>query len=249
MSKDRKVIVATLLCDHKLYSAERVLWNNVSLARPEGVQATVYANVETNPGNIAAMRAYEFLDDMPVHYDIWTWISTWRGRRLYDQDQRYRLSPICIARNMAREFALLSHADAILYIDSDVLAPPQALVELWREDKPIVGGSVPGRGCHGHVHYLGSEGQVCPVEDRDNLIHTDYATAGFVMIRRPVLQVVSWRWGGTAEEPGRSHSEDPLFAYDARRAGFGRWYVRTDLEAEHLDNPQYPLSEGATADF
>jgi len=233
-----KVVVATITCDFKWYSTPQVLENNKVLETPEGMEKILYLNLETAGNPDAAMVRVE----KPVHYDIWRWTSAWRGERGYDQDQGHRLPAICIARNMAREFALRHDADAILYVDSDVVIPKNSIPRLWKTGMNIVGGVVPGRGAHKHTVYMGSGMHKRTVGE--NLVELDYATAGFVLIRKPVYRSISWRWGWTHEGKGPI-SEDPLFAYDAYKAGFGRWYVCTDLVAEHLDDADRPLMETA----
>ena len=64
------------------------------------------------------------------------------------------------------------------------------------------------------------------------MLELDYATAGFVLIRKPVYRAIAWRWGDTHEGNGPI-SEDPLFAYDAYKAG--RRPTPDDLRA------QFPL--------
>lgn len=235
----RRIIAATVVCDFKSYSIERVVRRLVELEAPAGIEKLVYVNIQTAPDNLEAMKGYEFVRDLGLCYDVWAQASSWFGTRTSDQDQTHRLSPIVMARNMAREFAILADAAAIMYVDSDVLVPVNALDALWCVDKNIVSGLVPGRGVHSHVNYMGSGQHLQAVSP--NLFRTDYATAGFVMIRRQVFRVISWRWGATAEDLEHNHSEDPLFGYDARRSGLDWWYVRTDIKAEHLDNPDRPL--------
>jgi hypothetical protein len=228
-----KIVVATLVCDFKAYSVQRVIENNLALAGNK----TVYLNIESD-----SPEGYEHLTSKGIVWDAWNWKSAWRGERGYDQDQGHRLPAICIARNMARDFAMRHDADAILYVDSDVLIPKNSIPRLWETGKNIVGGLVPGRGAHSHVFYTGSGQHRQQVDE--NMLELDYATAGFVLIRKPVYRAIAWRWGDTHEGDGPI-SEDPLFGYDARKAGFGWWYVCTDLVAEHLDDADRPLMETA----
>lgn len=245
-----KIVVAVIACDFKAYSLQRVLNNNLSLKTPRGATLLHYLNVECRYGGVWPI----FECDDRVEVDLWTWRAQWRGKRGHDQDQGYRLPPITIARNMALEYAKYHDAGAILFIDSDVVVPENSAVVLWEELQRshrspfnIVGGLVPGRGCHSHVFYTGSTGPQ-PVAGEKHLVRVDYGTAGFVMIHKDVFWNVPWRWGCVPNNP-KSHSEDPLFGHDARKLGFGWWYIRTDLKAEHLDDPERPLENGETAGF
>ena len=228
-----KIVVATLVCDFKRYSVQRVIENNLALAG----EKIVYLNIESD-----SPEGYEHLTSKGIVWDAGNWKSAWRGKRGYDQDQGHRLPPICIARNMARDFAMRHDADAILYVDSDVLIPKNSIPRLWETGLNIVGGVVPGRGVHSHTVYMGSGKH--NVRVNDTLTELDYATAGFVMIRKPVFRSIAWRWGWTPAGSGPI-SEDPMLAHDAREAGFGWWYVCTDLKAEHLDDDENPLTETA----
>ncbi len=252
-----KIVVAVIACDFKAYSLERVIDNNMALESPPGVELLHYLNLERGyadadlPGSRMRQYLATFEDRESTDIDCWTWESSWRRPRIADQDQGHRLPPIVIARNMTLDYAKLNGADAVLYIDSDVVVPQNSVVELWKElNTPhgypcnIVGGLVPGRGVHGHVYYTGSTGPI-GVKDRSNLVWVDYGTAGFVMIHSYVFWNVPWRWGKVPDKD-EWHSEDPLFAHDVRQLNMGRWYLRTDLEAEHLDNPDRPLMPEGT---
>ena len=245
-----KIVVAVIACDFKAYSLQRVIDNNLKLKTPPGAELLHYLNVECRYGGVWPI--FDCDDKMDI--DLWTWRAPWRGKRAADQDQGYRLPPIVIARNMALEYAKYNQASTILYIDSDVLVPQRSAVVLWEElQRPhrvpvnIVGGLVPGRGVHSHVYYTGSTG-MRPVTGEKHLARVDYGTAGFMMVHRDVFWNVAWRWGEVPRKRDK-HSEDPLFAHDARQLGYGWWYIRADLKAEHLDDPDRPLNNGETAGF
>ncbi len=246
-----KIVTAVIACNHKAYSLERVINNNLALESPPGVELLHYVNLELGPAH--AMRpevgpVYTCRDGFTL--DIWHWETSWREGRRRDQDEGYRLPRICMGYNMAVEYARHQQADAILHIDSDVVVPQNSAVELWdvfqrHAEINVISGLVPGRGCHSHVQYTGSTGlKNSGLEPW--LKFTDYATCGFVMVRHPVFWSIPWRWGRV---PGdlTLHSVDPLFGHDTRQLGFGPWYVHTRLLAEHLDDPERPLTSKETS--
>lgn len=238
------ILVATLLCDRKAYSQLYAVPRLFELSYPD---ITIYINIQT----VALERHFsdllEFLSgvDRPYHLDIWGWRSTWWEGPRFDQDQR-RLVPIVMARNMAIEAAMALGASHLFQVDADVIVPRDSIERLLELDRPIVGGLVPGRGCHSHVHYVSARHRyIAP-----NLIEADHGTAGFMLIRRDVFERLRYRHGPSSVYPGVYLSEDPAYTEDAREKwGFGSMWLRTDLVAEHRDNPDHPLTESETAQF
>lgn len=93
-------------------------------------------------------------------FSRWTHETNWLVAPKTDQDQA-RLTPICIARNMCRQFSLSQSGEFLLFVDSDVVVPPDSIQKLLEvatnphtgeATQYIVGGMVPGRGVH-KEHY------------------------------------------------------------------------------------------------
>lgn len=96
------------------------------------------------------------------YFDFWTVDSKWMTTPKFDQDQA-RLVPICMARNMARMFAASQDAEWLLFLDSDVVVPPDSIqrllevavnAETGEIEHYIIGGVVPGRGVHSNSGKL-----------------------------------------------------------------------------------------------
>lgn len=230
------VMVATLICDRKAASQQTILENLKSL-HAGGTHFTFYLNIEsTQPKLYQPIRDFCAENNIKLITDVWNIESGWWNKPSFDQDMA-RLFPITMAREMARYAAVWSNFSHLLYIDADVVVPSNSIEVLLAMDKDICGGSVPGRGVHSHVSYHGGK----PQPAKNGIMKTDYATAGFMMIKRCVFQCISWRYGYI--EDGRGpFSEDPLYAHYAAMAGFDLWYVNLDLIAKHLDDPEHPLS-------
>lgn len=234
-----RVVVGTLMCDRKrdsqmisLRAIEKLNYDNFD----------VYINIQSANPNDNFAEVYQWakiqeLKNRRVHIDVWDWNSSWSRKPEFDQD-RARLAPICIARNMMLQAASSLGYDYLLQVDNDVMVPSNSIEVLLSEDRPIVGGVVPGRGVHNHLNYLFGS-----VEDIDsNKKVVSYTTCGFVLLRRDVFEYMRYRtgWGIHSRQV---LSEDPAFFGDAAEIwGFGRPVIFTDLKAEHWDNPASPLT-------
>jgi hypothetical protein len=173
-----------------------------------------------------------------VDCDMWEVASTWQNAPAYDQDQA-RLEPICIARNMARAYAIATGATHLLFVDADVVVHPDGLERLLALDVPLCGGYVPGRGAHNHTYYVfGERARI------DNLIYCKHGTLGYCLIRRDLFEVLPFRHG-PHPLPAYRHvhlSEDPAFAADAEIYYGAEWVIDMNCTAEHIDNPAEPLT-------
>lgn len=171
------IVVATILADRKA-SSQMIGIPAAMKLDTTGIEGGIryYINIETAsdyPG-IRYRPLREFLQSdqctVPWDLDTWRWDSNfnsqierwdpagasefaWRKRPQYDQDQR-RLQGICMARNMAREYAMAMGASHLFFVDADVIVPPNALQRLIALDHPLAGGMVPGRGAHSGVWYV-----------------------------------------------------------------------------------------------
>lgn len=242
------VVVATLMCDRKRHSEMIGL---PAMLRLRG-DCAFYVNYETNlvrapfttPGTEPWAESIAALHESgrPWEYDTWSASSTWRDAPQFDQDQA-RLEPICIARNMARTYAIATGATHLVFVDADVVVRPDGLERLLALDVPLCGGYVPGRGAHSSGRYVFGERM-----RRDNLIFCKHGTLGYSLIRRDLFEVLPFRHGPhpLPEHRGTYLSEDPAFAADAEIYYGAEWVIDMGCTAEHIDNPHEPLTE-ATA--
>lgn len=225
------IVVSTLLCDRKRGSEMSALPAMLRLEPPEGVELRYYVNCET--GDVGAWQAsHAALEQSGRAYDCdyWQRASTWSKAPAYDQDQA-RLEPICVARNMARAYAVAMGASHLLFIDADVVVQPDGLRRLLAHDVRLIGGLVPGRGAHAAMRYVFGERW-----HRDNLIVCAHGTLGYCLIRRDLFEVIPFRWG---PHPLHEHrnvmlSEDPCFGADAEVYYGAEWMIDTSVTAEHV---------------
>ena len=157
-------------------------------------------------------------------------VATWWRFEL-DDGARFitsgnRLMRICTGRNLIIDYALQHGADHVLFLDSDLHVPGESLSKLVEVNAPVVGGDVPSYCLSGKD--VSREG--IPLQEHWN-------TAGFLLVRREVLQVT--RWG---HDPIDGITDDPWF--QARTAEkFGPTRVRKDVIGVH--EPLAPLEQRA----
>jgi len=243
-----KVLVATLLCDRLKYSANVAPPQLYKLTYP---QKTIYLNIQTNdydknfPGIKDLVKK-----NLTTRTEIDTWdlkSSTWWKSPTFSQDQA-RLVPICIARNMAVDCALLGGYDFLFFVDADVIVPSNSIERLMSHNKPLISGTVPGRGMHGYMTYVFHQ---IPGASTRELTACAHATCGFTLIKRELFEVLRFRQGPHPIKRDVHLSEDPAFGADAECIWkiTDHWYVDNTLMAAHLDDPENPLTPYATAQF
>lgn len=239
------VVVATLMCDRKRHSEMVGL---PAMLRLRG-DCAFYVNYESTDDLAWDASRWALADEFKggkgrrIDFERWERMSTWLTRPAYDQDQA-RLEPICIARNMARGYAIATGATHLLFVDADVVVQPDGLERLLALNVPLCGGYVPGRGAHKHAHYVFGERM-----RRDNLIYCKHGTLGYALIRRDLFEVLPFRHGPhpLPEHRGTYLSEDPAFAADAEVYYGAEWVIDINCTAEHVDNPAEPLTLGTAA--
>lgn len=139
-------------------------------------------------------------------------------------------SMITDARNKLVKRALDFGADWLLFIDSDMIFPMDALMRLIAHDKDIVGATYNKR-----VHPYETLGRfVGPGRDISGggLIEAELLPGGFLLVRASVFKALSdpmrqqqiwFREHYDEAEPNRCISEDYAFCIAARAKGFRIW--------------------------
>jgi hypothetical protein len=169
-----------------------------------------------------------------------------------------RLVGICTGRNLAHQYAQANpDIEAILFIDSDILPPPDGPERLLEVDRLLVGGCVPAY-CLDGPRVIVEEDPHPSDEGRHWVTKVDmipkplymrtaerpfprcadvrehWNTAGALLVRREAFRFLRWR---TDLDEGLT--DDPCFQYDAAAIGFGLTWVRHDTYWHH--EPLGPL--------
>lgn len=230
------VAVCSIGCTRKRNSI--FSWDN--LFDLEG-DYSIYLNWE-HSNRVAEFEDLEFLAKFASKHtnserltvDTWCWSQLagkefWRKAPKYDQDQA-RLTGIVTARNMCIDYAILTGASHLLFIDADVIPPSDIIPKLLELARPLVGGLVPGRGCHSNLRYLFGVQVNGTTNSGINYTEVDYGTCGCMMITREVFSGLRFRH--TLENGGMS--EDPAYCKDVKTLFNTRMYLRTDVICQHM---------------
>lgn len=154
--------------------------------------------------------------------------------------------PIAEARNEIVEFALQQGANYIYWLDDDVIAPPDAFLKLYNQQKDIINGVYWSKSnppmpllFRGHL-----EGPYWDWHVGD-LIEIDAAGSGLTLVKTDVYRTISKTVGGPwystqygsfvgVKESPYNNTEDLYFYWKARKAGFQVW-ADTSVQAFHYD--------------
>lgn len=149
--------------------------------------------------------------------------------------------PVDVARNRLARDALQRGARHLFFVDSDVLVPPEAILQLVRWKLPIIAGVYWTK--RGYVGVWRKDpdvpGMYNPVDkiNPQSLVEVDAVAAGCMLIDTRVFKVVPEPWFKWAIEdpavqaPGHL-SEDIWFCNRAQEHGF-RVFIDPTVKCEH----------------
>ena len=168
--------------------------------------------------------------DREFAFDEWYWGEQgayWRARPKFDQDQA-RLVPIVTARNMCIDYALRTGASHLLFIDADVIPPVDVIPKLMSLGHTLVGGIVPGRGCHKDLKYIFGEEREFSTGSAQ-VLEVSHGTCGCMMIERRVFDRIRFRYS-----IDHGLSEDPAYAADVLALFGEKMWLHKGVVCEHI---------------
>lgn len=190
----------------------------IKASHPDGVQVFCALEVDGR-GHDVYGPLRQRLDDLGAV--VWTFSLDDGARTLTSHG---RLVRICTGRNLVTQYGCDSGATHILFADTDVAIPPDALPRLLELDWPMAGGKVP-------TYCL--DGPRVPEYAYDVREHMN--TAGFLLVERQLFRRLRWRWDAEAGQ-----TDDPAYHADAVALGFPT-FVRHDVVARHHPESIAPL--------
>ncbi|MDR3374098.1 MAG: hypothetical protein P4L98_10255 [Ancalomicrobiaceae bacterium] len=158
-------------------------------------------------------------------------------------------SIVAEARNSAVRHAQECGADTLLFLDSDMVFPKAALVQLIGHGKDIVGATY----CKRVPPYklLGVMRSEAASDEGGGLVEMTLLPTGCMLISMAVFERLSrpyFRFE-TNEEAGNIRGEDYVFCERAARAGYRVWCdVPLTNQMGHVGQKAYRLGQDAAAD-
>ncbi len=132
-----------------------------------------------------------------------------------------RSSLVPVGRNQCVEAAKAANATHILFLDSDLIFPADALRRLLAHGKDIVGASYSKREPPFYPLTVTEEGQHAFI--KSGLQKVKLIPAGCLLIRLQVFQAMAAPYFNLVVEGGQLRGEDYYFCEKARAAGFPIW--------------------------
>lgn len=138
---------------------------------------------------------------------------------------------IAAKRNAIVRGFLKSPAEWLLWLDSDMVPPPDVIQRLVARNLDVVSALMFRRVApYGIVgRYMGGA-QIVGLDPAEPLIPAEDLGTGCLLVRRRVFEAVGDPW---FESNDQGIAEDTNFTHKAHRAGFDLW-IDTSVEVEHL---------------
>lgn len=158
-----------------------------------------------------------------------------------------KCSLVEVGRNNGVAAAQQIQATHLLFLDSDIMCPPDTLERLLRHEKPVVGATYTKR--RGPFDLTHRELDGSPGRIGEGLREVSRLPTGCLLIDMKVFDALAKpyfhvRW----KQDGSFISEDNVFCDKAREAGFTCWLdVELSRELQHLGQYGYRLEDAVLA--
>ena len=157
-----------------------------------------------------------------------------------------KFSLLTEARNLCVKAALDARAEWLLFLDSDMVLPPDTVARLMSHQKDIVGGTYPRRGWP--LAFIGTrpDGAAISLDDK-GLIEAGRLPTGCLLIKMSVFEQLKAPYFRCSyhEEAGKVLGEDFWFSDRVRSLGYRLWCdMALSRQIEHIGSFRYNLREG-----
>lgn len=156
-----------------------------------------------------------------------------------------KFSVISEARNLCVEAALHAKAEWLIFLDSDMVFPPDTIKRLMSHEVPIVGATYPRKILP--LTFIGArrDGATFSLADK-GMVEAARLPTGCMLIKTSVFEKLKAPFFrcGYSEEAGKVLSEDFWFSDRVRELGFPLWCdMELSRQIEHIGSFRYVLRE------
>jgi hypothetical protein len=185
---------------------------------------------------------------------FWSYVALFKPKHYFMSNEHV---PIDEARNqVVKEFLVnMPEATHLLFWDSDVIPPHDALVKLFKANVGVISGLYfqkypPHRP---HVYLLSEDKKhfvPCVTYAKNKVVEVEGTGMGFCLIRKDVLQNEAFLKRGKWFGFERGFGEDFDFALTLKETGI-KWYLDTSVVCSHVtdqyfvDDKSYELYQAA----
>jgi hypothetical protein len=185
-----KIVVGTTAAGHKAAAAARWLMHADDMLAATPHQLQFFLAAEVQPDGVEPR-----LEGVAAHVGrlggtVWRFMIDDGADRITGSN---RLIRICEGRNLVIEFAIRTGAEWILFVDADLIVPPNVIVKLLEVGHPFCGFTV------GSYCLSGK-----PVPDRPFPVEIYQNTAGAWFLHRSLFRHFRWLW-----DPDDGLTDDP----------------------------------------
>jgi GT2 family glycosyltransferase len=145
--------------------------------------------------------------------------------------------PIHEMRNTIVRRSLELDCTHLIFLDADMVYPPDTITQLLSHDKDIVGALTFKRWPNFEpLLFAGDEHNMYLIDPiPEGVVKVTATGTGCLMIKTSVFDNMEYPWFEFSSENGKPVGEDINFCYNAKKVGY-EIYVDTTIRTEHLCN-------------
>lgn len=209
-----KIVIGATAAGHKHAEATRWLTHAGAMRAATPHELVFFLAAEVQPDGLEPRLAATAAQVESLGGTVWKFMLDDGSEQI---DGGTRLVRICEGRNLVIEFALRSRADWVVFVDSDIVLPPDVIVKLLEMDHPFCGFKVSSYCLSGPP----APGYRFPVEVYPN-------TAGAWFVHRSLFRHFRWLW-----DPDDGLTDDPATHRLIRDQLHCEQHNRCDVLGEH----------------
>ena len=175
-----KIVVGATAAGHKFADAARWLAHAHAMRAATPHNFEFFFAAEMQPDGLEPRLDAVAAQVVSLGGTVWKFMIDDGSDRITGHN---RLIRICEGRNLITEFALRTRADWVLFIDADIVVPPDVLVKLIEVDHPFCGFKVASYCLSG-----------TPVAGRSFPVEVYQNTAGAWFLHRSLFRRFRWLW-------------------------------------------------------